>query len=88
MSWGKPKLHGVRAFGPRTDAADLDDHEGPVLLEQLRGDAWIEVGRYETSQRAASALDELISEGVHSSRLRLSPLTAPKRHRRWRFWEK
>lgn len=82
---GNPKPHGVRAFGPR-DSPGLEDHQGPLLLEQRRGDAWVEVGRYETADQAARALDELTGEGVHAGQLRLSPVAPTKRRRRWMFW--
>jgi len=47
--------------------------DGPVVLEERRGERWVVIGRYETAARAAAALDERIGEGARSSDLRITP---------------
>ena len=80
---GNPKPHGVRAFGPR-DSPGLEDHQGPLLLEQRRGDAWVEVGLgrlRKAKQRLGGTINDAVLTAVAGALgryLRATPRSAAR----------
>ncbi len=56
-------------------------HGGPMALERLKGESWVEIGRYGTAEESALGLDEQIARGVDASDLRLRPLES-KHHKK------
>lgn len=68
------KAEEVAAHTTRHGTHSPIDHDGPVALEVLRGDKWVEIGIFGSQSEAGEALDEQIVEGARSSHLRLRPL--------------
>ncbi len=53
------------------------DYLGPVAVETLKGEVWVEVAVFNEQSGAATRIDELIAEGADPSRVRMAP---HKRH--------